>query len=223
MIDVHICAILYNMNTYSVSQFAKRIGVTVHTLQRWDREGRLKALRTPTNRRLYTDDHLAQVLHGRRPNVQRRTVVYMRVSSNAQKPDLAKQRTALESFCAAQGLTIDEWIAEIGSGLNLQRPQFVALIDGIISGEIATVVIAHQDRLARFGVELIQHLCAVHGATLLVLNNETLSPEQELAQDLLAIVHSFSARLPGLRNEGKTLKKALIDAARPQHPAQSDA
>jgi predicted site-specific integrase-resolvase len=211
------------MNTYSVSQFARRIGVTVHTLQRWDREGRLKALRTPTNRRLYTDDHLAQVLHVRRGDVQRRTVVYMRVSSNTQKPDLANQRTALEAFCAAQGLAVDEWIEEIGGGLNLKRPKFVALIDRIISGEIATVVIAHKDRLARFGVELIQHLCTVHGTRLVILNTETLSPEQEMVQDLLAIVDCFSARLYGLRNYRKALKKALSDAARPQNPAQSDA
>jgi predicted site-specific integrase-resolvase len=213
---------LYIMNTYSVSQFARRIGVTIHTLQRWDREGRLRALRTPTNRRLYTDDHLAQVLHVRRGDMQRRTVVYMRVSSNAQKPDLAKQRTALESFCAARGLAIDEWIEEIGGGLNLKRPKFVALVDRIISGEIATIVIAHKDRLARFGVELIQHLCDVHGTALLVLNAETLSPEREMVQDLLAIVHCFSARLYGLRNHRKALKKVLSDAARAQNPAQSD-
>jgi putative resolvase len=210
------------MNTYSVSQFARRIGVTVHTLQRWDREGRLKALRTPTNRRLYTDDHLAQVLHVRRGDIQRRTVVYLRVSSNAQKPDLANQRTALESFCAARGLAVDEWIEEIGGGLKLSRPKFVALVDRIISGEIATLVIAHRDRLARFGVELIEHLCDVHGTTLLVLNTETREQEQEMVQDLLAIVHCFSARLYGLRNYRKALKKVLADAARAQNPAQSD-
>ena len=147
----------------------------------------------------------------------------MRVSSNAQKPDLANQRTVLESFCATQGLPVDEWIEEIGGGLNLKRPKFVALVDRIISGEIATVVIAHKDRLARFGVELIQHLCDVHGTTLLVLNTQTLSPEQEMVQDLLAIVHCFSVRLDGLRNYRKALKKALTNAARSQNPSQSDA
>lgn len=214
---------MHIMNTYTVSQFARRIGVSVNTLQRWDREGRLKALRTPTNRRIYTDDHLAQVLQVRRGNTQRRTVVYMRVSSNAQKPDLANQRAALESFCAARGLAVDEWIEEIGGGLNLKRPKFVALVDRIINGDIATVVIAHKDRLARFGIELVQHLCDVHGTTLLVLNAETLSPEQELVQDLLAIVHCFSARLYGLRNYRKALKKALSDAARTQNPTEPNA
>jgi putative resolvase len=214
---------MYSMNTYSVSQFAKRIGVSVHTLQRWDREGRLKALRTPTNRRLYTDDHLARVMQMRQGNRARKTVVYLRVSSQGQKPDLVNQRKMLEAFCAARGIVVDAWIEEIGGGLNLKRPKFLALIDGIISGEIATVLVAHKDRLARFGVELVQHLCRVHGAELIVLNTQTLSPEQEMVQDLLAIVDCFSARLYGLRNYRKTLKKALSDAARPQNPSQSDA
>jgi len=71
------------------------------------------------------------------------------------------------------------------------------------------MVIAHKDRLARFGVELIQHLCDVHGTMLLVLNTETLSLEQEMVQDLVAIVDCFSARLYGLRNHRKALKKRL--------------
>ena len=47
---------------YNISQFAKKVGVTVKTLQRWDREERLVARRTITNRRYYTDEDLAMVL-----------------------------------------------------------------------------------------------------------------------------------------------------------------
>jgi putative resolvase len=93
----------------------------------------------------------------------------------------------------------------------------------MLSGQIATIVIAHKDRLARFGVELIQHLCDVRGTTLLVLNTQTREQEQELVQDLLAIVDCFEKRLYGLRSYRKALKKALADAARSQNPAQSDA
>ena len=82
------------MNTYPIAQFAKRVGVSVKTLQRWDREGRLVPTRTPTNRRVYTVEHLYQVLP-QRQSQERATVVYMRVSSQAQKPDLANQRTVL--------------------------------------------------------------------------------------------------------------------------------
>jgi len=199
------------MNTYTITEFAQRIGVSVKTLQRWDRDGRLRPSRTPTNRRVYTDEHLYQALPGRRV-ADRGTVVYMRVSNQAQKPDLANQRTVLEQFCAARGLTGTQWISEIGGGLNFKRPKFLALVDRIVTNQVATLVIAHKDRLVRFGFDLLSHLCRTHGCELLVLNTETLSPEQEMVQDLMTITHCFSARLYGLRNYRTALQKALSDA-----------
>jgi putative resolvase len=80
------------------------------------------------------------------------------------------------------------------------------------------VVIAHKERLVRFRVELIQHLCHVYGTTLLILNTERLSPEPETVQDLLGIFHCFSAQLSNLSNYRKTRKKALADAPRTQNP-----
>ena len=71
------------------------------------------------------------------------------------------------------------------------------------------LVVAHQDRLARFGFALLQHLCRKHGCELLVLNTEQVSPEQEMVQDLMAITHCFSSRLDGLGNYRRALKEAL--------------
>src|SRR5258708_15075722 len=139
------------MNSYKAAEFAKLAAVSVKTLQRWDRAGPLKpASRPPGNRRLYTQAQLNTLLN-RRPERERVSVAYLCVSSQAQKQDLANQKTALEQFCIGQGLAVDEWISEIGGGLNFKRPKFTDLIDRIIYGEISTVVIAHQDRLARFG------------------------------------------------------------------------
>jgi predicted site-specific integrase-resolvase len=77
------------MNTYTAAQFAKLAGVSVKTLHRWYREGRLKpAARTPGNRRLYTSEQLNQVLN-RVSKTKQVTVAYLRVSSQAQKPDLS--------------------------------------------------------------------------------------------------------------------------------------
>jgi putative resolvase len=199
------------MNTYSITQFAQRVGVSVKTLQRWDREGRLKPTRTPTNRRVYTDEHLYQITPARRL-ADRATVVYMRVSSQAQKPDLVNQRTVLEQFCAARGIAVTDWVSEIGGGLKFNRPRFLALVDRIVTHQVAMVVIAHKDRLMRFGFDLFAHLCRRHGCELVVMNTETLSPEQEMVQDLMTITHCFSARLYGLRNYCKALDRALKDS-----------
>ena len=195
---------------YTIGEFAKRVGVVPKTLQRWDREGRLKAHRTVTNHRYYTDEDLAIVLGLEKPAKKKRCVVYCRVSSPAQKTDLVNQRQNLEQFCAARGLVVDEWLEEIGGGLNFQRKKFLALVDRIIAGDVGMLVIAHQDRLARFGFSFIEHLCEVHQCELIIMNNQSLSPEQELTQDLLTILHCASRRLYGLRNYRKTLKEALV-------------
>lgn len=211
------------MNTYNIAEFSRIVGVAVKTLQRWDREGTLKPTRTPTNRRVYTDEHVAQATGLVRKTVNRKTIVYMRVSSPAQKPDLENQHANLQQFCAAAGIAVDEWIKEIGGGLNFNRPKFLQVVDQIVSGQAACLVVAHKDRLCRFGFDLLSHLCQMHGTKLVVMNNESLSPQQEMVEDMLAIVHCFSSRLYGLRNYKKSLEKAVRNAESTQDPNPPDA
>jgi len=207
------------MCMYTLGEFGKEIHVSVKTLQRWDRQGVLKAHRTASNRRYYTQNDLRKILP-EEEGTRRRIIAYCRVSSVAQKPDLEKQRKHLSEFCQANALLVDEWISEIGGGLNFKRKQFLKLVDAIIAGEVAVLLIAHKDRLARFGFSLLEHLCATHGCRLLVMNTEELSPEQELVQDLMAITHCFSSRLYGLRNYRNALEKALANEHRAQNTDQ---
>lgn len=208
---------------YTPAQFAKRVNVSVKTIQKWDRLGILPAKRTITNRRYYTDEDLSAALRIPRVPSVRRTLAYCRVSSQAQKPDLANQKRILEQYCQQQHIEVDEWIMEIGGGMNFKRKQFLRLVDQILAGEVERLVLAHQDRLARFAYSLLVHLCQSHQCELLVMNTEELSPEQELVQDLLTITHCFSSRLYGLRNYRKALEKAIADDQSTQNSAQSDA
>ena len=208
---------------YTPSQFAKQVGVSIKTIQKWDRIGVLPAKRTITNRRYYTDEDLALALGLPRMQKDRRTVAYCRVSSQAQQPDLQNQKAALQEYCEQSGIQVDEWIMEVGGGLNFERKQFLKLVDAILAGEVACVVLAHQDRLARFGYKLLVYLCRTHRCKLVVMNTETLSPEQELVQDLITITHCFSSRLSGLRNYRQALSKALKDdqSAQDQTPSHA--
>ena len=208
---------------YTPAVFAKRVGVSVKTLQKWDRIGILPAKRTITNRRYDTDEELAAALRLPRVQKERRTVAYCRVSSQAQKPDLAKQRRVLEAFCTHRNMEVDEWMMEVGGGLNFKRKQFLSLVDAIVEGQVERVILAHQDRLARFGYQLLVHLCETHQCELLAMNTEELSPELELVQDLINITHCFSSRLYGLRNYRKALKKAIADDQSAQDQAPSNA
>lgn len=196
---------------YPPREFAKLVGRTPQTLRLWERKGIIVAHRSTTNRRYYTyDQYLALMGSGLE---KRQTVVYYRVSSSSQKQDLKSQKDALEQFCIASGRAVDQWLTDIGSGLNFKRPHFVELMKQVERGEIKEIVIAHKDRLVRFGYEWFETFCKDHGTSLTVMNAESLSPEAEMTQDLLAIVDCFSSRLYGLRKYKKTLKEIAIDAA----------
>ena len=192
----------------TIGKAAERMGVHPKTLQRWDRSGRFVAQRTATNRRYYTPDQIDAYLC-RRVDQPRRIVAYCRVSSQAQRPDLDNQVRVVAEFCAARGLADIEVIKEIGGGLNFKRKGFNEIVLAITRREVGTLVVAHKDRFARFGFDLLSNLCEATDCMLLVLNQEHLSPEREMVEDMLAIVHCFSARLYGLRNYRKALAKAL--------------
>jgi len=196
-------------HTYRPHEFAALIGKTVNTLQRWDREGILQAHRTPTNRRYYTHDQYLEY-RGLKAKGAGVTMVYARVSSQSQKPDLQNQLTALRAYCQAKDMKVDAWIEEIGSGLNYQRKQFNHIMEQVELGRVQRLVIAHKDRLVRFGFEWFAAFCERHGTDLVIVNDETFSPEQELVQDLLSIVHVFSARLYGLRSYQKAIRDAAL-------------
>src|SRR5262249_38449770 len=122
--------------------------------------------------------------------------------------------SAMERFCLARGLAVDEWVQEIGGGMNLRRKKFLAIMGDIDQGRIGTLVIAHKDRLARFGFEYLEHVAARNGCAVLVANQDSLSRQQDLVEDLLAIVHPFSGRLDGLRRYEKKLRDELTGGPR---------
>jgi Predicted site-specific integrase-resolvase len=142
------------------------------------------------------------------------------VSSAAQRTELANQRNVLEAFVAAKGLAGGECIEEIGGGLNCTRKRFLARMDAIGRREVTMPILAHRDRLTRFGFEWFEHDAQTHGCEVLVLTQERLSPEQEMVQDLMTIVYCFSSRLYGLRNYRKKLDEALKQDANDAKKAQ---
>ncbi len=139
------------------------------------------------------------------------TLVYTRVSSLAQKPDLVNQTRALEDYCSSRSILVNEWLEDIGSGLNYKRRQFIRLFEMVETGHVKRIVIAHRDRLVRFGYEWFEAFCHRHGTQIVVMSGEALSPEKEMVEDLLAIVTVFSARFHGLRSYRKGREHASHD------------
>ena len=141
--------------------------------------------------------------------INKLTLVYCRVSSANQRDDLKSQQLAMEQFCLAKGLVVDEYISEIGGGMNFKRPIFLNIMKQIENEEIATLVIAHKDRLCRFGFEFFEHFAKEHNCELMVVNQPSLSPQEEMVEDMLSIVHTFSSRLSGLEKHKKEIKEFI--------------
>ena len=135
------------------------------------------------------------------------SIASTRVSGVAQKPDLANQIKALATHCQQQAITVDEWMSDLGSGLNSKRKQLNRLME---LGQVRRIVIAHKDRLVRFGYGYFEAFCQRHTTQMVVMNGEALSPEQELVQDLMASITVFASRLHGLRSYKKAMKDAAL-------------
>jgi len=156
---------------------------------RWEKEGKIQAIKTPSGQRRYNVESYTAG-----SEKERVTVIYARVSSRNQRPDLNRQIAAISNLYPTA-----EIISEIGGGLNFKRKKLTALLEKVMLGDIARIIIAHKDRLARFGFDFYQWNWEQFDCTIVVLNEKNLSPEAEMVEDILAILHCFSSRLYGLR------------------------
>ena len=194
----------------------KEFDISRESLIRWADDGLIEIVRLPgSQKRLYNWEQLRTLLGARTGPVPARThLAYARVSSDGQRADLERQIAFLRSTCG-DNTTI---LSDIGSGLNYQRKHFSALLERVQQGTVESVTVCHRDRLCRYGIELVQQVFAFHKCRLVVLyetdqQSAPASREQELAQDLLAIVNVFVARNNGLRaGENRRRRKADTQA-----------
>lgn len=187
---------------YKPHEAAKVLGVSVSTLQRWDREGKLHAFRNVANRRYYTEKQIRSLLGV--PD-QRKNVAYARVSSKGQKNNLKSQMDFITQYVNAKGVILDERISDIGSGMSYRRLKWNRLLQDVEDKKIAKIYITCKDRFTRFGFDWFEDFCQRHGTEIVVLNNPDTSPDQELLEDLISVVNVFSCRLDGLNKYKKEI------------------
>ena len=176
----------------------------------------MSSVRTSGNQRRYDLDVLLP--HRVRQKTDcRKTLVYARVSSHDQKEDLERQKQVLELYCAHQGWMF-EVISDLGSGTNYHKKGLKRLLNEILDGCVARLVVTHKDRLLRFGAELVFAICEAKNVSVVILNSgENTTFEEDLAKDVLEIITVFSARLYGSRSRKNQkllegVKKAVEEA-----------
>jgi predicted site-specific integrase-resolvase len=134
------------------------------------------------------------------PEVAKHNFIYTRVSSKKQLDDLSRQVGYIQQR-RPEAYASYTTLSDIGSGINFKRKGLQTILDACLHGTIGDVVVAHRDRLSRFAFDLIQCLVEKAGGKITVLDDErNKSSEQELAEDLLSIVHIYSCRSMGKRS-----------------------
>ena len=186
------------MKTYMTPRDASEtLGISIEQLRRLADRGALASIRTPGGHRRYDVQGYLDEQRG----TTLTTIGYCRVSGRNQADALNSQVAYIQRHYPDV-----EIIKDYGSGINFKRKGLKTLLERLLRGDKLRVVIAHRDRLARFGSELIQYLVEQNGGEVVVLNEKVYSPREELRQDLLSILHVFSHRLHGLRRYREAIK-----------------
>lgn len=172
------------------------LGMHPNTLRKYAKNGKIKFIRNEAKQRLY--DITSYIRRTSNASI----ICYCRVSSTKQKDDLARQIVFMqEKFPKA------EIIKDVGSGINFKRKGLRTILERLLCGYKLTIIVAHRDRLARFGFDLIKYMVEQNGGELLVLDKIEHSPQQELATNFISILHVFSCRMHRLRSYTEEIKK----------------
>ena len=196
---------------YSINKFSKILGVSAQTLRNWDNNGKLHPHHTSGNGyRYYSHEQLNQVMNIK-PNLDRTTIGYCRVSSNKQKDDLERQIESMELYLTAQGKPF-EIISDIGPGINYKKKGLKELIKRITQNKVEKVVVLYKDRLLRFGFELVEYIASLYNCDIEIIDNTEKPEQQELVEDLVQIITVFSCKLQGKRaNKARKLVEELTE------------
>jgi predicted site-specific integrase-resolvase len=179
----------------STKEARKLLSVSIDTLRSWDKQGKINTIRTPSGFRMYSKSDIYNILGCTLDSPKKKKVCYARVSSKKQEDDLLRQKSFFEREYPDYLLVTD-----IGSGINWKRKGLNRILDLAIKGDLEELVVAHKDRLSRFAFELIESIISKTGGKVVVLDRSSEKSEnEELADDILSIIHVDSCRANGKR------------------------
>ncbi|MDV3000943.1 MAG: hypothetical protein N5P05_002549 [Chroococcopsis gigantea SAG 12.99] len=182
-----------------LSEYAKKVGVTYRTAWRWYKDGHLEGYQLPTGTIIVSSEE--------KRKSDSVVAIYCRVSSHSSQNNLNTQAERLTQYAIAKGYRIYKVVKEIGSGLNDNRK----LLDKLLSDDNYNILLVeHTDRLARFGTNYMRTLLEKTGKKLEVVN-EAANDKEELIEDLVSLIYSFSARMYGLRRAKRKTERIVAE------------
>lgn len=187
--------------------------ITRQTLYRWRRDGHISYSKTPSGRYIYGLNKSYELSGEKEIHVDK-IVIYARVSTSGQKENLERQIKRLKQFASANGMIVDDVYSEIASALNYNRKKFNKVLSGVFEGSIKIILIEYKDRLVRVGFEHFENICKRFGVKIIVADqteDTSRDKQKEIINDLVSIMHHFSAKIYSLRKNKKQIE-SLINA-----------
>lgn len=198
--------------TYKTGEVANLLGVTIPTVIRYCKLGVIPYHKTESGHRRILAIDVCTYLDKQNmlyedSSTTKSDVIYARVSTHkqAERGDLDRQVEKVKLFAIEQNINNLLVKTDVGSGLNDNRKGLLSLIDLIQEGKVTRIYILYKDRLTRFGYRYLEKICDFHGVSIVVVSDETenKSQSEESAEDIIALIHSFSGELYGLRHKIK--------------------
>jgi predicted site-specific integrase-resolvase len=184
----------------NLKEWAATQGISYATARRWYVAGRLPVPAYQAGRLIVIGEPLPAAWPGL-------SVVYARVSSADQRPDLDRQVARVTQWATAQHVSVDRVVTEVGSAVKGHRRKFLALLR---DPKVSTIVVEHRDRLARFGGDYVEAALGASGRRLLVVDPaEPAGVDDDLVGDMTEILTSLGARLYGRRAAANRVARAL--------------
>jgi len=195
---------LYYISGMKLSQYAKQQGISYRTALRWFRSGAIAGYQAPSGTIIVQEEKPVSP-------VAQKVVLYARVSSTEHRANLDRQAERLMAYASARGYQVSQVVKEIGSGVNDNRPKFLALL---ADSTISRILVEHKDRGTRFGLRYIETLLKTAGREIEVVNTAE-NDTEDLIADLTSILYSFCARLYGQRRAKRKTEKIVQELEAP--------
>ena len=196
------------MNYVTSKEIKQLFHISAVTLMNWKNTGKIQYKKLSDKKILYDIDSIDKSVDNETQKLNTKNVIYVRVSTSGQKEDLNNQIEVIKNYMLNNGIKPDNIYSDIASGMNENRKQFNNLLEQIFKREINTVYITFKDRLSRFGFNQFKQIFNYFGTNIVILDEQeetNKTYQQELMEDLLAIIHTYSMKL--YTNRKKKLKE----------------
>lgn len=180
----------------------KLLNITRPTLSRYVKEKLVKYKVQPNGFYDYDEESVYKILN---KSIERKNVIYTRVSTQKQSQDLENQKKTVEKYCLENGIKISDVYSDIGSGINFDRKEFQRLVDDVVNHKISKIYITYKDRLSRVSFDMFKNLFSNFNCEIVVLNDieDAQTTEKEIFNEIISLIHCFAMKVYSSRRKKK--------------------